>query len=132
MKKVISAGLACVVLASPVAAPAQQAAQDPVAVIDSANAAYQARNLNRFVAHFADDAVVEMDGLELRGREQIRHGYSLNFAPDAPRIRVVDREAYADRVIDTIEYDFSGQVWCCSVTAYFIEDGKIVLARVSG
>lgn len=131
MRKLISAALAAAVLASPAAVPAQQT-QDPVSVIESATRAYQARDRDRFIAHFADDAVVEMEGLSFEGRSQIREAYALNFVPEAPRVRVVDREAYADRVIDTVEYDFNGQVWCCSVTAYFVQDGKIVLARVRG
>lgn len=131
MRKLISAALAGAILASPATLPAQQV-QDPVSVIASATSAYQARDKERFLAHFADDAVVEMDGLSFEGRSQIRQAYSLNFVPDAPRVRVVDREAYADRVIDTVEYDFNGRVWCCSVTAYFVQDGKIVLARVRG
>lgn len=131
MRKLISAALAAAVLANPAAVTAQQT-QDPVSVIESATRAYQARDRDRFIAHFADDAVVEMEGLSFEGRSQIHEAYALNFVPEAPRVRVVDREAYADRVIDTVEYDFNGQVWCCSVTAYFVQDGKIVLARVRG
>lgn len=132
MRKLISVALASAVLASPAAAPAQQAGQDPVAVVQSATEAYQARDRNRFMAHFAEDAVLEMEGLSFEGRAQIREAYAQNFVPEAPRVRLVDREAYADRVIDTVEYDFNGQVWCCSVTAYFVRDGKIVMARVRG
>ncbi len=132
MRKLVSVIMAAGVLASPATVPAQQVEQDPVAVIESATAAYQARNREGFVAHFADDALLEMDGLSFEGRAQIRQAYALNFTPEAPRVRVVEREAYANRVIDTVEYDFNGQAWCCSVTAYFIENGKIVLARVQG
>lgn len=131
MRKLVSAAVASAFLASPATLPAQQV-QDPVSVIASATSAYQARDKERFLAHFADNAVVEMDGLSFEGRSQIRQAYSLNFEPGAPRVRVVDREAYEDRVIDTVEYDINGQVWCCSVTAYFVQDGKIVLARVRG
>lgn len=132
MHKRITVAIAAAVLASPVTVPAQDRSQDPVAVVESAVAAYQAGDRNRFVAHFAEDAVVELDALSFHGRAQIREAYAQNFGPDAPRVRVIDREAYMNRVIDTEEYDFGGQIWCCSVTAYFVEDGKIVLARVQG
>lgn len=124
MRKLISVALAGAVLASPATAPAQQGGQDPVAAVQSATEAYHARDRNRFMAHFAEDAVLEMEGLSFEGRAQIREVYAQNFVPEAPRVRIVDREAYADRVIDTVEYDFNGQVWCRSVTAYFVQDGK--------
>ena len=130
MRKSVSALLAAGVLASPAGVPAQEAQADPVTVVESAVAAYQAGNRERFLTHFADNAVVELDGLSFEGRAQIAAAYAPNFERGAPRVRVIEREAYANRVIDTEEYDFGGQVWCCSVTAYFIEDGKIVLARV--
>ncbi|WP_197921695.1 nuclear transport factor 2 family protein [Aurantiacibacter sediminis] len=114
------------------AAPAQGDQQrSPEQVIASATAAYQARDRARFVAHFADDAIVDANGFSFQGRAQIAEAYAQNFRPDAPTVRVVDREAYGNRVIDTVEYTERGQVYCCTVTAYFVEDGQITYARVT-
>lgn len=109
---------------------AAQEARTPEQVIESATADYVARDFNGFIAHFADDAVVEANGLSFQGRTRIREAYRLNFAPDAPRIRVVEREAYEDRVIDLVEYRLNGETWCCTQTAYIIENGRIVYANV--
>lgn len=120
-------------MAAQPAAYAQQAEgeRSPTEVIASATAAYQARDRARFVAHFAEDAVLDANGYSFVGRAQISEAYDENFRPQAPTIRVVDREAYSNRVIDTVEYSERGQVYCCSVTAYFVENGQITYARVT-
>lgn len=118
-------------LASHSAAVAEQdQPRDPVSVVASATAAYEAGDRNRFLAHFAEDAIVDANGFSFQGRAQIRDAYAPNFAPDAPSVRVVDREAYDNRVIDTVEYTQNGGTWCCTTTAYFVEDGQITYARV--
>ncbi|WP_271077498.1 nuclear transport factor 2 family protein [Aurantiacibacter sp. MUD61] len=132
MRKFVMSFVALAVLSVHAAAPAKGFEQrSPEQVIASATAAYQARDRARFVAHFADDAIVDANGFTFQGRAQIAEAYAQNFRPDAPTVRVVDREAYANRVIDTIEYTERGQVYCCTVTAYFVEDGQITYARVT-
>ena len=132
MRKVMAIAAMAGVLGSPVAVGAQQSASaDPVLVIESATSAYRAGDRDRFIAHFAPDAIVDANGMSFEGRAQIRAAYAPNFANGAPRVRVVDREAYSNRVIDTVEYTQDGQVYCCTVTAYFVEDGRITYARVT-
>lgn len=133
MRKKLVIAMAC--LAS-LAQPATVAAgsdnqRTPVQVVESATAAYQARDRRRFIAHFAEDAILDANGLSFEGRAQISAAYEQNFRPEAPTVRVVDREAYANRVIDTVEYTEYGQVFCCTVTAYFVENGQITYARVT-
>lgn len=134
--KSFAASLCAMLLFGQAAASAQDAgglpAADPEAeaMVSQMLRAYDARDLRRFVSFFSADAVVEFEGHMFTGRSEIARAYRLNFAPGAPRTRIVEREAYANRVIDQEEYTINGQTFCCSTTAYVVEDGEVVYANV--
>lgn len=132
MRRAVSAAAILSLLAAPASLHAEdEPTRSPVEVIESATAAYQARDRTRFLAHFAEDAIVDANGFSFQGRTQIAEAYAENFTANAPTVEIVDREAYGDRVIDTVEYRQNGYTYCCSVTAYFVENGQITYARVT-
>lgn len=96
-------------------------------VVRQHNTAYTEGDFDRFIATFAEDAVMVVEGYEYHGREEIAASYADNFGPGAPRARIerqgrasgggiVQRESYV--------YDDGTEI-CCTVTAIWVEDGQI-------
>ena len=95
--------------------------------------AYRSGNLDRFVATFTPDATVVANGIVANGRDQIAALYTLNFAPGAPRIRVVDSGITGERVFLSISYTFpGGGERCCSYSEYVVKNGKIAYLSTRG
>ena len=117
--------IAVVCLLAPVAAPTL-AQTEPRAVVQGQIAAYQARDIDRFVATFAPDAVVEFDRIRAVGPSQIRALYSLNFAPAAPKVEVRGMVVEGARVRVEAAYRFAnGNVLCCSVSQFTVGGDKV-------
>jgi len=96
-------------------------------VVRQHNAAYTEGDFDRFIATFAEDAVVVVEGYEYRGREQIAASYAPNFGPGAPRARI-ERQGRASGggIVQRESYVFAdGTEVCCTVTAIWVEDGQI-------
>lgn len=111
----------------------QAQAQDPVAVVQTQLDAYRAKNMDIFLATFADDAVLVYEGMQFRGKAQIRQAYALNFAPDAPSIYLVSSGADGNIVYFQSGYRFAdGRDICCGYSEYDVQNGKIVSLVVSG
>jgi uncharacterized protein (TIGR02246 family) len=101
-------------------------------VVDTQVAAYQARDLERFIACYAEDAsVVQFDGRPiLVGRQALREHYGRLFA-DHPDMRLViaNRMAAGDFVVD--EERLSGvhpgdaQSPMTALSVYKVTNGKI-------
>ena len=88
--------------------------------------AYRSGNLDRFVATFTPDAEVYANGMVARGRSEIRALYSLNFAPDAPKLSIHDSGISGDFVYLSAGYILpGGEEVCCSYSEYEVRDGKI-------
>ena len=120
MRRLVAAtGAAILAIASPALA---QSAEDVVA---SQVEAYQARDMERFLSHYADDAVVEALGMTFRGKEQIRQAYAMNFQPGTPTAQVVERRVEGNYVQDRESYKAGDQTMCCSYTTYEVEGGLI-------
>ena len=116
---------ACLALAATAAFPA--GAQDGHDVISVHNAAYNSGDFETFISTFADDAVVVVEGYEYRGRDQIAQSYAPNFGPGAPRATVTRMgRVSGGGVVQRESYVFDdGTEVCCTVTAIYVEDGKI-------
>ncbi|GAA5059485.1 hypothetical protein GCM10023208_26860 [Erythrobacter westpacificensis] len=128
MRKTISVVAACgavAMTAMPLSAePFGEESQD---VVRQHNAAYTAGDFDRFLATFAEDAVVIVEGHEYRGREAIAASYAPNFGPGAPRARI-ERQGRASGggIVQRESYVFDdGTEICCTVTAIWVEDGRI-------
>lgn len=131
MRKLIYAIAACGGLAAAstplLAEPFGEANQD---VVQQHNDAYTQGDFDRFLATFADDAVVVIEGYEYRGREEIAASYAPNFGPGAPQA-VIERQGRASGggIVQRESYFYTdGTEVCCTVTAIWVENGQI--ARV--
>lgn len=94
------------------------------------NEAYSQGDFERFIATFADDAVVIVEGYEYRGRDEIAASYAPSFGPGAPRA-IIERQGRASGggIVQRESYLYEdGTQVCCTVTAIWVEDGQI--ARV--
>lgn len=95
--------------------------------------AYRSGSLDRFVATFTPNAVVQANGMTARGHREIRALYALNFAPGAPAIRIAESGLTGTGVFLSVGYVFdNGEEMCCSYSEYEISDGKISALRSSG
>ena len=116
--------------AQPVSAVAEEAES---AVVQRHVDAYRARDIDAFVRTFAPDAIVVANGLVAEGRSEIREFYKLNFAPEAPKIRVVSSGRIGETIYIEAAYVFpTGQEMCCSYSEYTVKDGMISFLTVSG
>ncbi|WP_271439000.1 nuclear transport factor 2 family protein [Pontixanthobacter luteolus] len=120
--------IAASAIAVPAAYAPAAAQESPVAVVQSHIDAYRARNLNAFMRSFASDAVVVIDGVAVQGHAQIRELYSLNFAPGAPKLKMIS-SGQADGVVwFESGYVFQdGSELCCGYSEYTVENGKITM-----
>lgn len=94
------------------------------------NEAYTQGDFERFIATFADDAVVVVEGYEYRGRDEIAASYAPSFGPGAPQA-IIERQGRASGggIVQRESYVYEdGTEVCCTVTAIWVEDGQI--ARV--
>jgi putative hydrolase of HD superfamily len=105
---------------------------EAAAVVDAQIEAYQARDVDRYLTHFADDAaVVLFDGTAMMPDKQVmREMYGRLFA-DSPdlQVKVVNRIAVGDFVVDEehlSDFHFEGMpTEMTSVAIYRVADGKI-------
>ncbi len=117
---------------------AQQSAPDPqtlakVAAVQDHVDAYRSRNMDRFIATFTPDAEVHANGLVAVGHDEIRALYRLNFAPDAPTIRIEDSGVSGEYVFLSVGYIMAdGAEMCCSYSEYEITNGKVSYIGTSG
>lgn len=96
-------------------------------IVRQHNAAYTAGDFEGFLATFAEDAVVIVEGHEYRGHEEIAASYAPNFEPGAPQARI-ERQGRASGggVVQRESYTFEdGTEICCTVTAIWVENGRI-------
>jgi uncharacterized protein (TIGR02246 family) len=101
-------------------------------VVDAQIEAYRARDVERFLSHYADDAsVVAFDGTALfAGKQAMREHYGKLFA-DSPRLSVTiaNRMTAGDFVVD--EEDVSGfhfgdmPTEMTALAVYRVTDGRI-------
>ncbi len=106
------------------AEPYGASSQDVVRVY---NEAYTQGDFDRFIETFAEDAVVVVEGYEYRGRDQIAASYASNFGPDAPQA-IIERQGRASGggIVQRESYVYNdGTQVCCTVTAIWVEDGRI-------
>jgi hypothetical protein len=105
---------------------------DPVDPVDSQIAAYNARDVDGFVAQYCDDAVVEdATGCPIiRGAAALRRAYSAFFAANPTlNCRVISRMRLAAFTIDEEEIaDRSGLTRAIAI--YETRDGRIARLRV--
>lgn len=95
-------------------------------IVQEAINAHRARNLDRFMATFASDAVVIANGMTARGLREIRALYASNFAPDAPELIVVDSGVSEGQIWTSTGFVFrNGGELCCFLSRYTIEDGLV-------
>ena len=114
-----------------IGAPAK--AEGEVALVQQHIDAYRAKNMDAFLATFAPDAVLTYEGMVFRGRQQIAQAFALNFAPDAPRMYIVDSGSDGRVVYMQSGYVFGdGTDICCGYSEYRVEGGQIVSLTVSG
>lgn len=97
-----------------------------LAVVERHIEAYRAGNLNRFVATFAPNAEVYAHDMVVVGQDQIRTAYRPNFAPGAPKMRVLSREVAGEFVFLTVGfYAPSGAQMFCSYSEYGVTGDKV-------
>ena len=128
--RILAALLALLAGSMPLAPASAQQAE--AAVVQRHVDAYRAKDMKAFLETFASDAVVIYGGMQFQGRVEIREIYRLNFAPDAPRIKI--RASGGDEYIVWIQTAYvleSGQELCCGYSEYTVENGKIVMLVVS-
>jgi len=119
-------------LASLAMAPSAFAQASPQTVVQRHIDAYRAGDLDRFVATFAHDATVVVDGEEVTGQSRIHSLYRTKFAEDAPTIRIEDSGMTDGQIYLTIAYVFEdGSEECCSYSEFTIIDGKIVFLQTT-
>ncbi len=127
------APIAIVALASLLAAPVAFAQASPQTVVQRHIDAYRSGDLNRFVATFAYDATIVVNGVEITGQSRIHAMYRKNFEEGAPKIRIVESSVEDGRIYLTVAYVFeNGSEACCSYSEYTIVDGKIVYLHTEG
>lgn len=121
------APLVIVAIASLFASPVAFAQASPQTVVQRHVDAYRAGDLERFVATFAPDATVIVNGEEIRGHSRIYAFYRSAFADGANTIRITESDMRGDRIFLTVAYDFGdGAERCCSYHEFLVIDGKIV------
>ena len=106
---------------------AEPVGEDSHEVVRQHNMAYTQGDFDRFIETFADDAVVVVEGHEYRGIEAIASSYAPNFGPGAPRA-VIERQGRASGggIVQRESYVFpDGTEICCTVTAIYVENGRI-------
>ncbi len=88
--------------------------------------AYRSGDLERFVATFTHDAVVDSDGMVSTGHAEIRAAYAMGFQLGFPQIFITESGVVGDRVYLMIGYVFpDGEEICCTRSEYWVRDGKI-------
>lgn len=121
----ITAALGLAAVAMPLSA--QPYNEDAQSVVEQHNTAYSSGDFETFLDTFAQDAVVVVEGHEYRGRDAIAASYAPNFGPGAPRA-VIERQGRASGggIVQRESYVFDdGTKVCCTVTAIWVEDGRI-------
>ncbi|MDJ0642648.1 MAG: nuclear transport factor 2 family protein [Erythrobacter sp.] len=114
-------------IASLFAAPVAFAQASPQTVVQRHVDAYRAGDLERFVATFAPDATVIVNGEEIKGHSRIHAFYRSSFEAGPNTIRITESSMEQDRIFLTIAYDFGdGTERCCSYHEFLVVDGKIV------
>lgn len=89
--------------------------------------------MDAFLRTFASDAVLVYGGMEFQGHAEIRHAYSMNFGPNAPKIKVLASGSTDDVIWMETAYQFAnGEELCCGYSEYTVKNGKIALLVVSG
>lgn len=116
---------ALVLCAAPIVPAHAETAQ---IVVQTHNRAYASGDFDSFVATFAEDAVVVLDGLVIRGREAIAASYAASFSPEAPQMKVTRQGRLAGGgVAQTEVYVLpDGEEVCCSYSTFRVADGQIV------
>lgn len=93
---------------------------------------YRAWDLDAFVATFAHDAVVMLDGRTATGHAEIRALYASNFASAPHTIQIIESGMRKGMVYLTISYAFEdGYERCCSYAEYFVKEGHIAFLTVT-
>ncbi len=121
------APIAFAAIAALFAAPVAFAQASPQTVVQRHVDAYRAGDLDRFVATFAHDATVVVNGEEITGHSRIHAFYRSSFADGPNTIRIAESEIRDGRIYLTIAYDLGdGVERCCSFHEFIVADGKIV------
>lgn len=134
MKKLLAIGLALAsAIAVPVSAETNKTDQATVTAVQRHIDAYRSGSMDRFMSTFAPDAIMSINGNEVKGRERIRSYYALNFDPNfAHTLRVVDSTIVEGWVILTTAFTFEGAgEKCCFESQYQVKNGKIAFVAMS-
>jgi hypothetical protein len=102
-------------------------------IVDRVLAALNEKDIDAFVACYADDATIEdgRDNVVARGSDEIRTRYGPMFA-ESPELRVESgwRTTVGDFVVE--EETVTGRGEYRHVAVYLIRDGKIARERLIG
>lgn len=127
------APIAIAAIASIFAAPVAFAQASPQTVVQRHVDAYRSGDLDRFVATFAHNATVNVNGVEVTGHSRIHAMYREKVKEGAPSIRIAESGIDNGVVYLTVSYVFEdGREECCSYSEYTVVDGKIVYLQTSG
>ena len=116
--------------ADPPSAPVPPVAT-PAAIVDAQLDAYRRRDLEGFLAFYADDAVLAKhpDQVTQTGKAQLRARYERGFRNPNVRVEILERITYGRFVVDherVTAPPAKGEL--VAVVVYEIRDGKIVRA----
>ncbi len=106
------------------------AAPTPEAVVQAQLEAYNARDIDAFVATYADDVqLFELpDKLLLRGADQLRERYTKRFADERLHATIVNRIVLGNTVVDHERVRLTlpqGPGTVEAIAIYEVRDGKI-------
>lgn len=110
-------------------APAVTQGASPEAIVDAQLAAYNQRDLEKFLSFYADDAVLARhpDQVTQTGKAEMRARYERRFSNPNVRAEVLERVVFDRFVIDherVTAPPAKGEIE--AVAVYEIRDGKIV------
>jgi len=103
-------------------------AQSAHDVVAAHNSAYQSGDYSAYMEMFDENAVINLDGLMIQGRDAIAANYAANFRADGPTVRILRQGRVAGGgIIQQEAYvRADGEEVCCSVTTFRVRDGLIV------
>lgn len=130
MRRIATAVFAAAALAAGSAAPL--GAQQQADVLSQHNTAYTQGDFDAFIATFAEDAVVIVEGYEYRGREAIAASYAPSFGPGAPQARIERAgRVSGGGVVQRERYVYAdGRELCCTTTVIWMEGGEVTRVLV--
>ncbi|MEM7689751.1 MAG: nuclear transport factor 2 family protein [Pseudomonadota bacterium] len=123
--------LASLAVPASAGAPRNSYEQAAVEAVQAHVNAYRTWDLDAFMATFAEDATLMLDGNTATGHAEIRRLYAPNFEDIPHSVKILESGVRKGLVNLTISYVFEdGYERCCSYSEYFVEDGKIAYLKV--